>query len=85
MWKTPFLPTAAMLFSPQATVQKFRLFHSLFFAFFGGSFSTGYLSTFHSPCGKNYRQELIFAVMSRILFCRLVSPFFSSTSTLRMA
>ena len=33
----------------------------------------------------DYRQELMFAVMSRILFCMLVSPFFRATSTFRMA
>ena len=38
------------------------------------NFSTENLSTFHSLCGKHYRQELIFAVMSRMLFCRAVSP-----------
>ena len=31
-----------------------------------------------------YRQELMFAVMSRILFCMAASPFFRATSTLRM-
>ena len=36
------------------------------------------------PLRFYYRQELIFAVISRILFCILVSPFFSATSTLRM-
>ena len=38
------------------------------------NFSTENLSTFHSLCGKHYRQELIFAVISRMLFCRAVSP-----------
>ena len=32
-----------------------------------------------------YRQELMLAVMSRILFCKVSSPFFSCCSTLRMA
>jgi len=33
---------------------------------------------------KGYKQELILAVMSRILSCRVVLPFFSSISTFRM-
>lgn len=33
----------------------------------------------------HYRQELMFAVISRMLFCKLVSPFFRAVSTLRMA
>ena len=42
--------------------------------------------SFHIPqtLWKNQRQELIFAVMSRMLFCREVSLPFSATSTLRM-
>ena len=32
-----------------------------------------------------YRQLLMFAVMSRMLFCRVVSPSFSAISTFRMA
>lgn len=35
--------------------------------------------------GGGYRQELILAVMSRMLFCMVSSPFFSASSTLRMA
>ena len=31
------------------------------------------------------RQELMLAVMSRMLFCILLSPFFRATSTFRMA
>ena len=43
-------------------------------------------SSLHTPNSSlTYRQELIFAVLSRILFCILVSPFFRATSTLRMA
>ncbi len=38
------------------------------------NFSTENLSTFHSLCGKTYRQELMFAVISRMLFCSAVSP-----------
>ena len=41
---------------------------------FSEGFSTEFLSTFHNLCGKHYRQELIFAVISRMLFCRAVSP-----------
>ena len=50
--------------------------------------STSILSTFNSPCGNDLRQiysrELMLEVMSRMLFCSSVSPFFSATSTLRM-
>ena len=40
--------------------------------------------TFREKDPQNYRQELTLAVISRMLFCRLVSPFFSCISTLRM-
>ena len=50
--------------------------------------STSILYTFNSPCGNDLRQiysrELMLEVMSRMLFCSSVSPFFSATSTLRM-
>jgi len=35
-------------------------------------------------CGENQRQELIFAVMSRMLFCMEESPPLRATSILRM-
>ena len=44
----------------------------------------GKFSTFHSPWGENHKQELMFAVMSRRLFCRAVSPFFRLSSILVM-
>ena len=69
MWITPFLLRDARFFYPQPNVNN---------EFF-----------FHRGCGekgeRNYRQELMFAVMSRMLFCMVVSPFFSATSTFRMA
>jgi len=42
--------------------------------------------SFHIPqiLWKNHRQELIFAVISRMLFCREVSLPFKATSTLRI-
>ena len=38
----------------------------------------------HSNINSCQRQELMLAVMSRMLFCMLLSPFFRATSTLRM-
>jgi len=59
MWKTPFLLTAAITFYPQASVKKITLFHRYVSLFFAVRFSTGYPSTFHSPCGKrDMRYEL---------------------------
>ena len=47
------------------------------------------LKTFLYPLAlwqrQHHREELMLAVMSRMLFCMLVSPFFRASSTLRMA
>ena len=85
MWKSGFFLTAATLFYSQGGVEKEELFHRLFWRSFDSYLSTEKFSTFHRPCVKNYRQELMLAVMSRMLFCRLVSPFFRASSILRMA
>ena len=85
MWKTQIFLRGATTFSPQPVVHKKKVFHRGKRRRGKDSFSTENFSTFHSLCGENYRQELIFAVMSRMLFCRVVSPCFRAISTLRMA
>ena len=85
MWKTLVFLRGATTFSPQPIVQKKKFIHRGKRGKGKDGFSTENFSTFHSLCGENYRQELIFAVMSRMLFCRVVSPCFSAISTLRMA
>ncbi len=85
MWKTAVCLTDARTFYPQANVYETGFFHSQKWERKRKIFCTGFLSTFHTRCGKVYRQELIFAVMSRRLFCRVALPFFKATSTLRMA
>jgi len=84
MWKSVFLFRDATYFSPQANVDNIFVFHSFFREKTDAYLSTVFISTFHSLCGKNQRQELMFAVMSRMLFCSVTSPDFSACSTLRM-
>ena len=89
MWITPFLPRDARIFYPQPNVNNGSFFHRGCQA--GKRVQLINSQHFHIPQGLwrkgrcNYRQELMFAVMSRMLFCMLVSPFFSATSTFRMA
>ena len=85
MWKTLVFLRDATTFFPQPIVYKKKVFHRE-----GGrrekkDLYTENFSTFHSLCGENYRQELMFAVISRMLFCNVVSPCFRAISTLRMA
>ncbi len=92
MWKSGKSLRGEREISPQPSVRKRRDFHRACWEKSGKEIIHRKNSTFHSPCGKNlvskktrYRQELMFAVMSRMLFCILLSPFFRDTSTLRMA
>ena len=85
MWKTHFFLRAASTFSPQPNVYKKNVFHRKGERRKMNGLFTENFSTFHSLCGENYRQELILAVMSRMLFCNVVSPCFKAISTLRMA
>ena len=85
MWKSGFLLRAATLFCKQPNCEKLLLFHKPRQNNFGENSSTVFLSTFHSHLWINYRQELMFAVMSRMLFCRLELPLLRDASTLRMA
>ena len=85
MWKTLVFLRDTITFFPQVTVNKKIVFHRAEGSGERQNLSTENFSTFHSLCGENYRQELILAVMSRMLFCNVVSPCFSAISTLRIA
>ena len=89
MWKSGFCLRAATLFYKQPNCENLRLIHRLFDKIFLQKLSTVFLSTFHKclwiNCDGFYRQELMFAVISRILFCKLELPLFRVASTLRMA
>lgn len=89
MWKSGISPRGAMIFYQQADVERYRVFNR-------GCGSKEKIKMLHRLSIHNpqrfvekaamiYRQELILAVISRMLFCRLVSPSFRPTSTLRMA
>ena len=84
MWKSGFFLRAATLFCPQPYCGKEELFNRwsvhIFFT------EVIHRKVFHipQPLWNYYKQELMFAVMSRIAFCMVVLPFFSSASTLLM-
>jgi len=80
MGKTPKHRIIRTLFIHRLLGKFANLFNSLKCVIFYVGFSTTILSTFHNLCGKSYRQELMFAVMSRMLFCKLVSPICSAFS-----
>ena len=91
MWKTHISLRAATEIFPQPYVKRSYFIHSLC----GQNLMQSVIHSlsFHIPQTlwikierKNpYRQLLMLAVISRILFCRLVSPDFSIASTLRIA
>ena len=88
MWKSGFCLTATGIFYPQAYVDEREVFHTpMWRRFLLGVFHRIF---FHIPQAlwkkleAHYRQELMFAVMSRMLFSSVVSPFFSWVSTLRI-
>ncbi len=86
MWKSGFCLTAVRLFYSHPLWNFFTVFHNPCEQRFSEKVFHSKFSTFHSPCGIyfSYKQLLILAVISRILFCSSASPSFKSISTLRM-
>ena len=92
MWITGFGLRATRSFYPQAALKfstvpgwgLWRKFCRNFLHRLSFHIQQGLWINFGVKKGGIYRLELTLAVMSRMLFCRLVSPFFSWVSTLRM-
>ena len=85
MWKNRISPRGPMLFYSHRGCGKERTFPQ-------AEKQTDFVLFLHSLCfhipqplWKNQREELIFAVMSRMLFCMVSFPPFKATSTFRMA
>ena len=79
-------------FSPKLSTEKFSTFHrgcGKKIEAQRNQTQNADLKTFLYPLAlwqrQHHREELMLAVMSRMLFCMLVSPFFRASSTLRMA
>ncbi len=66
MWKSAVYCWGTITFFPQVNVQKKKLFHRSEIFMGKENLSPKNLSTFHNPLWINYRQELMFAVMSRM-------------------
>lgn len=84
MWKSGFSLRTAITFFPQEIVKNKVVFPQEKMKRIEEKFSTEIFSTFHKALWKNYRQELILALISRMWFCKLVSPAFKALSTLLM-
>ena len=84
MWKSGFSLRTAITFFPQEIVENKVVFPQEKMKKIEEKFSTEIFLTFHKVLWKNYRQELILALISRIWFCKLVSPAFKALSTLLM-
>jgi len=74
MGKTPKTCGNRCFFIHKQPVNFAELFNKRCEKKFSKKFSTENSSTFHNALWINYRQELMFAVISRMLFCRAVSP-----------
>ena len=97
MWKTGNCVTGVGIFSPQAlckTAQFFNrgcgrkcclLFFHSFFLHIPQTLWKKFGVKKEGPRNNRHRLELMLAVISRMLFWVVVSPFFRAISTLRMA
>ncbi len=87
MWKTGKSIALSRPFFPQEKKVSVQVFNRQKIRNFCAPFSTACFFHKRKSCGSvfTHRQELMLAVISRMLFCRVALPLCRDTSTLRMA
>ena len=65
MWKSGILLTGATKIYPQGCVKFYTAFHRGVEGKFSPRFSTGPISTFHSPCGKLFNMYVTFLSLNK--------------------